>query len=180
MTIVLIGCASAQPDEAPLVIEGTRLVRQDFEAIGPITTVSHPAVWPGNYLCTVDQKAGISVLHLEGRDQPQAFVSQHVNTRFAMRIEGTPDGGGEVFRVIELPYTGPDRDPHEWQSANSVLHGEYIGEWDRFFASEDQGFLRVGNNGDETIWFYHSGFEYAGGEDASLTVRSGNCTRQQP
>lgn len=179
MTIILLGCATAQPEEPDVVMTGTRLSRLDFEAIGPITTVSHPAVRPGNYLCTVEQKAGISVLHLEGRDEPQAFESHDAPTRFAMRIEGTADGTGSEFRVIELPYTEADRDPREWQTPNSVLHSEYVGEWDQFFASEDQAFLRVGNNGDGTIWFYHSGFEYAGGEDASLSVRSGNCTLQQ-
>ncbi len=134
----------------------------------------------GTYLCTVSAKAGIAGLHLERAGPPSAWKYEGPATRFKMQI--TPiDLKAFKFSLKELEYTGEDRDPGEWQDENSVLHGEYQGDGNSFVALEDQAFFSFGTtrhkNSDGDFEFYHSGFEYPGGEDTNLSVRWGRCKK---
>lgn len=133
----------------------------------------------GMYLCTVSQKAGIGRTHLENDPGPEAFVSPAGN-RFRIQVVRERDG----HTIREIRYSGPDRDPAEWHTPNSVLHSDYFGvdgEDDTIAALQDQGFLRFGylNRQDGSLWFYHAGFEYPGGEDTVLSVRYGVCERER-
>lgn len=126
-----------------------------------------------DYICAVEQKAGIGAAHLEGSGTPQAFVSRETPTRFGMRITREEGRGSHA---AETSYAGPDRDPYEWQTANSVLHGAYSSDdGENFVATEDQAFLRILTARNGTLRFYHAGFEYPGGEDTNLSVRWGTC-----
>jgi hypothetical protein len=131
----------------------------------------------GAFICTVEQKSGIAAEQLEGADRPAAFIDKRV-TRF--RIVVTPPakkaGKNASFRVVEAPYSGPDRDKQSWQTKNSVLHDFYRGDGWRFTAVKDQAFLRLDFIG-EAGWlsFYHAGFERADVDHISLSVRSGVC-----
>jgi hypothetical protein len=92
-----------------------------------------------------------------------------------MRITGE----GQGFTAIETPYSGADRDPCEWHTANSVLHSAYVSEDGQdFVATEDRAFLRITVLRDGALRFYHSGFDYPGGEDTNLSVRWGTCVLQ--
>ena len=86
------------------------------------------------------------------------------------------------FRLLEIQYDGPDRDDSVWHTENSVLHGEYRGDGNLFVAFKDQAFFSFGKatahkNSDGDFEFYHSGFEYPGGEDTKLSVRWGRCKK---
>jgi hypothetical protein len=133
----------------------------------------------GDYICTVPQKAGIEAVHVEGAASPRAFVAGDPATRFAIRITA-PTTKDRQYRIVESPYSGPDRDRREYQTPNSVLHGAYVSnDGEAFTAVEDQAFLRVGSRTNRAIWFYHAGFEYPGGEDTNLSVRWGTCVLKQ-
>jgi len=148
------------------------LVASAHAAQDPNTHLPH-----GEYICTVEQKAGIAAEEQEGADPPAAFVDKRV-TRF--RIAVTPpqnDPGPEVlFRVQEKPYRGPDRDPQTWQTKNAVLHSDYRGDGRTFTATEGPAFLRLDVVG-EAGWlmFYHAGFEHPDPDNIKLSVRSGTC-----
>lgn len=143
-------------------------------------TAQRPPPFAGTYMCMAAHKAGIGRTHLEGDPGPQAFVGAAGN-RF--RIEVVAERDGHIVR--ELPYDGPDRDPSEWHTRNSVLHSDYYGEDgedDTISAVQDQGFLRFGyvDRASGALWFYHAGFEYPGGEDTNLSIRYGTCERETP
>ncbi|MES2001985.1 MAG: hypothetical protein V4444_06720 [Pseudomonadota bacterium] len=83
--------------------------------------------------------------------------------------------------MIEIAYEGPDRDRAEWEDKNSVLHSAYFGNGTDFYAADRPAFMtlyrtRPGHS-DGDIAFYHSGFEYPGGEDENLAVRWGRCRK---
>jgi len=127
-----------------------------------------------DYVCTVEQKAGIGAVHLEGAGAPEAFIATETPTRFAMQITGE----GQHFVAIETPYSGADRDRYEWHTSNTVLHSAYESDDGQdFVAVEDRAFLRITTMTDGSLRFYHSGFEYPGGEDTNLSVRWGVCVR---
>lgn len=137
----------------------------------------------GDYLCRVDEIAGIASTHLEGASPPSAY-SDKQRTVFKMRVSASRANGnlGAIkYTAIELKYDGPDRDTAEWHTANSVLHSAYVGAGTggvvSLTAVEDQGFMRfaASSNKGNALWFYHSGFQYAGGEDVQLAVRYGTC-----
>ena len=128
-----------------------------------------------DYVCTVEQKAGIGAVHLEGAGAPEAFIAAETPTRFSMRITGE----GQHFVAVETPYSGEGRDRYEWHTSNTVLHSAYDSDDGRdFVAVEDRAFLRLTTMPDGSLRFYHSGFEYPGGEDTNLSVRWGTCAAQ--
>ncbi len=138
-----------------------------------------PAVWaeppePGDYLCAVEQRAGISKLHLEDSGPPEAFIDPKPVVKFRMRIER-----GSGFVVSELPYAGPDANRYEFHTDKAVLHSLYLGDSSYFTAQEDWAFLTLYRNPQtKVVHFWHSGFEYPGGEDTNLTVRTGTCGKE--
>lgn len=128
----------------------------------------------GDYLCTVEQRAGISQLHLEDAGPPKAFIDDEPIVKFRIRVSPGPD-----FVVSELPYTGPDANRRALHTDNAVLHSAYIGDGSSFTAQDDSAFLTLSRNPDTgVVRFWHSGFEYPGGEDVNLTVRTGMCRRE--
>ena len=131
----------------------------------------------GDYICTVEQKAGIAAEEQEGADPPAAFIDQRI-TRFRIAVTPPEDNAGSeaVFRVQEKPYRGPDRDPQTWQTKNAVLHSDYRGDGRTFTAAEGPAFLRLDIVG-EAGWlmFYHAGFEHPDRDNIKLSVRSGTC-----
>jgi hypothetical protein len=147
-----------------------------FAAVLALTGITSPALSADvrDYVCTVEQKAGIGAVHLEGAGAPEAFIATETPTRFAMRITGE----GQHFTAIETPYSGADRDRYEWHTSNTVLHSAYESDDGQdFVAVEDRAFLRVTAMTDGSLRFYHAGFEYPGGEDTNLSVRWGLCAR---
>lgn len=132
----------------------------------------------GDYLCTIVEKAGISSWHGEGSEPPKTYISNLLPTRFTMRIL-LDESSGAQYKMIETNYDGPDRDPREWHTDNSILHLAYFGDGIQFTAVEGQAFVRfhrtVHKNDDGEFGFYHAGFEWAGGEDNHLSVRWGRC-----
>lgn len=144
------------------------------------TTAAQKAIPAGTYLCTVMSRAGIRSIHIEGSGPPKAFAADRDPTRFKMRI--TPNRNRtRPFRMVEIAYDGPDRDQAEWEDANSVLHSAYLGNGTDFYAADRPAFMtlyrtRPGHS-DGDIAFYHSGFEYPGGEDENLAVRWGRCRK---
>lgn len=136
----------------------------------------------GQYLCTVAEKASIESSHMEGAGPPKAVLDNQLPTRFRVSISADV-GKGSALQLVELPYDGPDRDPYEWHTQNSVIHSVYVGDGTSFNASdaEAKGFFElrptIHSNSDGTLAFYHSGFAWAGGEDAVLSVRWGRCKR---
>lgn len=138
-----------------------------------------PTAWaqppePGDYLCTVEQRAGISKLHLEDSGPPKAFIDPEPVVKFRMRIERGPG-----FVVSELPYDGADANRYAFHTDNAVLHSIYLGDGGYFTAKEDWAFLTLYRNPmTNLVHFWHSGFEYPGGEDTNLAVRTGTCVRE--
>jgi hypothetical protein len=133
----------------------------------------------GDYICTVEQKAGIGALHLEGSGPPRAFVANKPRTRFAIRIS-PPTAKERRYRMVERPYSGRDRDRHVWHTPNAVLHSAYLSaDGEAFVAVEDQAFLQLSPVSSGSFHFYHAGFEYPGGVDANLSVRWGTCVLQK-
>lgn len=134
----------------------------------------------GDWLCTVAEKAGIASTHLEDAPAPKAYVNHEQPTRFKIRVALSAKNNRQL-RIDELPYSGPDRDPREYDTEFSVLHDSYYGE-DGYFASKERwGHFNLRktarNDGDGDYGFYHSGFEYPGREDTELAVRWGRCKR---
>lgn len=137
-------------------------------------TATAQEIEAGKYLCTVAQRAGIGMIHLEGADPPSAFVDAGPTVKFRIEVARGPG-----YVVTELPYDGPDASGAVWQTDNAILHSAYIGDGWEFTAKEDQAFLRMHQSIEpNTIWFWHSGFEYPGGVDTKLTVRWGRCIRE--
>lgn len=83
------------------------------------------------------------------------------------------------YRLVEIAYDGPDRDPYQWEDENSVLHSAYSGDGRRFRAVDSDAFFRMARRPNETGYFefYHSGFEHPGGEETNLSVRWGQCRK---
>lgn len=134
----------------------------------------------GDYICTVTEKASIASIHLEDAGPPKAIVDDQLPTRFKLRIARSGQFG-DKFRLIEVPYNGDDRDLTDWHTTNSVLHGPYVGNGKSFLGTGDNAnaFFVLGptihSNDDGVLAFYHSGFEWAGGEDTKLSIRWGRC-----
>jgi hypothetical protein len=83
------------------------------------------------------------------------------------------------LRIVEAPYDGPQRSMAQWEDDNSTLHAAYVGDGRAFKAEEGTGFLNFGRDRwGEGLQFFHSGFQYAGGEDESVAVRWGRCARE--
>lgn len=141
-----------------------------------VAAVLSPGAWAqgiaaGSYLCTVEKRTGVSMTHLEGAPPPDVFVDTSPKMKFRMMVERGPG-----YVATELPYDGPDASQLTWQTENAILHGPYYGDGWQFTAKDDQAFLRMHDSIEPNIvWFWHSGFEYAGGEDPNLTVRWGRC-----
>jgi hypothetical protein len=133
---------------------------------------SAQALREGSYLCAVEQRAGIGSTHLEGAGPPEAFA-QAVHYRFRLTATRAPDGR---LRVVEAPYDGPEHSRYQWEDDNSTLHSVYVGDGRDFTAVDAPGILNFARDrrGD-ALQFYHAGYEYAGGEDKSLSVRWGRC-----
>jgi hypothetical protein len=137
----------------------------------------------GEYLCTVAEKASIESLHLEGAGPPTAVVDDRLPTRFRLGISEGKGANAQELRLVELPYEGADRDPTEWHTANTVLHSAYVGDGRSFISTERdaEDFFVLGptvhSSVDGDLAFYHSGFEWAGGEDAFLSIRWGRCKK---
>jgi hypothetical protein len=128
----------------------------------------------GRYLCTTEQRAGIGGIHLEGADPPSSFIDDAPFVKFRIEIVRGPG-----YVVTELPYDGSGADRSAWHTPNAVLHSQYLGDGRSFTASEDQAFLRMGPKQKAgSMWFWHSGFEYPGGEDTNLSVRIGSCAKE--
>lgn len=154
------------------------LVRSLFAVVGLVMlplTASAQTVEPGNYLCTVDQRAGVGGNHLEGSGPPTGYLDKQPRIRFRISIARGPG-----FTVVELPYEGPDASGYVWQDDKAVLHSTYLGDGYAFTAKDDQAFLRMATMVKGVVWFYHAGFEYAGGEDVALSVRYGTCEWEKP
>lgn len=138
----------------------------------------------GVYLCTVGQTAGIGTIHLENAPPPKAYALQHDGVRFRIGISliaNWTTASSPRYQITELDYEGPGKDRAVWHTDHAVLHSAYVGGGREFTASEDQGFLRIGPADDtgSTVWFWHAGFQYAGGEDVGLAVRLGECQHER-
>lgn len=134
----------------------------------------------GDYLCTIVEKASIGTTHLEGAPPPKAFINDRLLMRFGLRI--TYDGKDRsTYKMVEIPYEGPDRDLTDWHTENSVLHSVYVGDGTTFKATDSDGFVRfhatVHSNEDGGFSFSHGGYEWAGGEDGHLSIRWGRCKK---
>jgi len=135
----------------------------------------------GAYVCTVKQKASIASRHMAGSGEPKAAIDSDLPKRFSINIKShnIPFIG---LQVDETPYAGSDRDRVEYHTENSVLHSSYSGAGPEFSANQDQGRFWLGkaatSDSDGDYEFYHSGFEYPGGEDTKLSIRWGYCKRQ--
>ncbi len=130
------------------------------------------SVQGGSYLCTVEQMTAIGSTHLEGAGPPEVFSDTELY-RFRIRVTADQDGR---LRIVEAPYDGPNRSRYEWEEENSTLHDAYIGDGRAFEAEEGLGFLSFGRDRwGVGVQFYHSGFQYGGGEDESVAVRWGRC-----
>lgn len=137
---------------------------------GGVATAQRVGV--GAYLCSVHQMTAIGSTHLEGAGPPVVFSDSELY-HFRILVTADPDGR---LRVVETPYDGPSRSMYQWEDANSTLHSPYVGDGREFRAEDAPGFLTFGPHrwGDD-LQFYHSGFQYGGGEDESLAVRWGRC-----
>lgn len=166
--MVTLGCSSPP---ATATAEKSRAL-----ASGEAATVDAGMI--GEYLCTVAEKASIERLHLEGSGPPAASIDTRASTRFKVRISQIDE---RTMRLTELPYDGADRDRIEWHTQNSVIHQTYSGDGKSFSSTEKdaEAFFVIGStvhsNPDGNLEFYHSGFEWAGGEDTSLSIRWGRC-----
>ena len=172
-SMALYGCDESlelTTDSLTAISEAERTLPNSFEMVG-------------RYLCTVAEKASIESLHLEDAGPPTAVSQRNVATRFRIEISKQEDGQSDKLSLVELNYDGPDRDPTEWQTRNSVLHSSYVGNGSGFQSTdaEFEGFFVLGptvhSNADGDLAFYHSGFEWAGGEDTYLSIRWGRCKK---
>jgi hypothetical protein len=145
--------------------------------LAPGDALAQRSVTTGSYLCTVEQIAGIGTSHLEGAPPPSAFAGAE-RYRFRLTVTAEPTPGR--FRVVEAPYDGPDASRAQWEDDNSTLHAPYVGDGRAFTAEGAPGILSFGRDGwGEALQFYHAGYQYAGGEDESLSVRWGRCAREE-
>ena len=132
----------------------------------------------GDYICTMTENAGVASNHTEGSGPPKAFSDSSTSWKFKLRVSREREDKSK-YRMIELPYSGLDREPRDWHTDNSVLHSPYIGDGIEFSALQDQAFVRfhktVHKNETGDMSFYHSGFAWAGGEDSFLLTRWGRC-----
>ena len=137
----------------------------------------------GEYLCTVAEKSSIASSHMEGAGPPEAVIDNQLPTKFRVGITKEDVDDGSTLRLLELPYDGLNRDSYEWHTPNSIIHTAHVGDGTRFSSSdaEAEGFFVLAptmhSNADGDLAFYHSGFEWAGGEDTLLSVRWGRCKR---
>lgn len=151
-------------------------MRLRLGGVALVAVVVVPGAWaqaidPGTYSCTVEKRTGVSMTHLEGSSPPDVFVDTLGKVKFRLKVERGPG-----YVVTELPYDGPDASRMTWQTENAILHSPYLGDGWQFTAQEDQAFLRMHESVESNaVWFWHSGFEYAGGEDAHLSLRWGRC-----
>lgn len=158
----------------------TRTAADESQVLEPREAATVDAGMIGDYLCTVAEKASIESSHLEGSGPPAASIDTRGPTRFKVRISQVDE---REMRLTELPYDGKDRDPVEWHTPNSVIHQTYSGDGKSFSSTEKgaEAFFVIGPtahaNPDGNLKFYHSGFEWAGGEDNSLSIRWGRCNR---
>lgn len=136
------------------------------------STAAAQSVAVGTYLCTVEQTASIGSTHVEDARPPSASTNNELY-RFRLSVSDAPDGR---LRVVEVPYDATDSSRYLWEDDNSTLHSAYRGDGRAFNAEGAPGFLNFGRDrwGD-ALQFYHSGFQYAGGEDESVAVRWGRC-----
>ncbi len=132
----------------------------------------------GDYICTMTEHAGVASSHMEGSGQPKAFHDSSLAWKFKLRV-GRDEKNRSKYRMIELPYSGLDREPTDWHTDNSVLHSPYVGNGIEFSALQGQAFVSfhktVHESEDGDMSFYHSGFAWAGGEDSFLLTRWGRC-----
>lgn len=155
---------------------GSEASKPEAEFDYPITPVE-----AGEYLCTVARKISIAQTHLEDAPPPAAMIEESQPTRFPIAISVEDEGD---YRLVELPYDGSDRDQTEWHTDMSVIHGKYRGDGRSFESTTagQEGFFVIGRtvhaNTDGDLGFYHSGFEWAGGEDISLSSRWGRCKKR--
>lgn len=167
---LLAACDAPQP-VATVELQRPAIAEQPGAADRPST---------GDYRCTVAEKASIESNHTEGSAPPVAVIEERMPTRFTIRIAAGPDN---ALQLTELPYDGADRDQREWHTPSSVIHGTYSWSGDSFRSDEDdeEAFFAlrptVHSNVDGNLSFYHSGFEWAGGEDTYLSIRWGRCRR---
>lgn len=130
------------------------------------------SVQAGLYLCTVEQTAQIGSSHVEGAGPPTVSVNA---TPYQFRLRASTEADGRL-RIVEAPFDGESRSRFQWEDENSTLHAPYVGDGFLFGASGAPGFLRFsGDRWGNALQFYHSGFQYGGGEDESLAVRWGRC-----
>jgi hypothetical protein len=131
----------------------------------------------GAYVCDVEQRVGIGSTHLEGDAGAMGFVDEAPRYRFRMSLSDD----GEAQRAVEAPYDGSDRSQLEWHTPNSTLHAPYVGADGVLRATgEEIGFLHLYADASSAsrIRFYHSAFEYPGGEDTVVALRYGHCERE--
>ena len=173
ISMAVSGCDNnmkATGGSLPAISEAEKTLPKSFEMVG-------------RYLCTVAEKASIESSHLDEAGSPAAVSQRNVATRFKIEISERDDGQSDKLSLVELPYDGPDRDPTEWQTRNSVLHSSYVERGSGFQSTdvEAEGFFVLGptvhSNADGDFAFYHSGFEWAGGEDTYLSIRWGRCKK---
>ena len=166
---------------------GTSIIHAVAAFVAVLLTAGSAAAQPdirpsGIYLCTVEQKAGIAEEQLEGSDRPAAFIDRRV-TRFRLRV--TPPAKHAApnarFKIEEMPYAGPQRDPQKWQTKNAVLHSAYVGDGWSFSSQTEQAFLRLDIASTESGWlfFHHAGFEHPDVDNVKLSVRSGTCAPEK-
>ena len=136
------------------------------------SVASARSIGAGTYVCTVEQRASIGSIHLEGAGPPQTDASAE-HYRFRIQVEALRAGR---LRIVELPYEGPERSQFQWEDDNSTLHSAYLGDGRAFTAEKGHGFLDFDDDrGADDLQFHHAGYEYAGGEDEKLSVRWGRC-----
>ena len=93
---------------------------------------------------------------------------------FRMKITA-PQGKSNKYKIIELPYDGPDKD---LQDGYIFLLNDYVGDGSIFHALRGPGFLTF-KGGEGHYQFYQAGLESPGGEDTQLAARWGRCTKEQ-
>lgn len=139
---------------------------------GVFSAIGSESVPLGEYLCRVDKSVGVRGQHMEGEQSLRTFEKETA-TRFKIQIVMNH---AKKYVLEEVAYEGQDRDRTQWHTEDSVLHGTYVGDGFDYRSDSDLAFLRFGSVASEgRVTFLHSGFEYPGGEDVSLTVRFGTC-----
>ena len=138
----------------------------------------------GEYLCTVVERASIERLHTEDAGPPEASVEPMFGSQPPTRFKiGISRGAGQVLQLIELPYSGADRDLTEWHTPNSVIHNSYKGIGGSFSPTENGpgGVFVLGEAAAPHVsrdrQLCPSGFGWAGGEDTVLAIRWGRCKK---